>query len=499
MNELEKHEEILKVKLESYEFQFDEANWKKAEQAIEQSRKRKILPFIYMSVMGLLLIGGLYVYYTTKYNAKYAFIANEFKQPFIKETISRNYKEINGDDVSQKTSMKNSEDNDITENSESKVDAVDVNEDKICNNTIAKEKQNVNDNVVLNKKEEANSKKTVSNYSVSKEPKKSSKGNTRGVSEETETNIASDKIVNRETMPTITKTEEKTSAIQNLKQKQVIDNVYSSKGDSSSQISVNLKNEDAVSDLSGNKQPNDSVVEAVETTKKEQLTSDSIKVKDKPSQSNEEDYIKNVASIDIGTDYLFGWKTNDKTEANGINPFVGIAYSHYFNEKIGVQFGLQYNTVSHLSQSTYSVNTSDYDFGLNQNRIDIKYTTLQYVAVPLLFKYSYKEHNQFNIGIHYGYLIEANANMESYQTSSLDLNAKTNLKSEKVNGYTKAFNSNDLRLLVFYRRKLYKDFHAGFGFFYGLSDVKKNEAFNLNNKEKNIGFRIHLSYDFLKN
>jgi hypothetical protein len=89
---------------------------------------------------------------------------------------------------------------------------------------------------------------------------------------------------------------------------------------------------------------------------------------------------------------------------------------------------------------------------------------------------------------------------ENYQTKNLEpMSQQNQLSTKKGSGYLKGFNSYDVQVSAFYRRKLVKGFSINAEFGFGLMDVKDNAHFKNTNFERNTGGKLTLCYDLFKN
>lgn len=205
---------------------------------------------------------------------------------------------------------------------------------------------------------------------------------------------------------------------------------------------------------------------------------------------------KNVFWVEAGGDYLLGWKSNGTRDANGFNLIGGLNFTHLFTNKIGISVGAQYNSISNINTAVYTAQRTSYDFGVVRDVTTVSTQKLHYITAPVKFHFAINNNNSIGAGVNVAYLINSKSTVETYTQR---LNTKSNTKVETSPGYYNGFASPDVQLSLFYKRRLYKNFGVNTEFIYGLSDVK-NDAFfgSAEAKQKNIGFKLTLTYDLFK-
>jgi hypothetical protein len=200
--------------------------------------------------------------------------------------------------------------------------------------------------------------------------------------------------------------------------------------------------------------------------------------------------------IEAGTNYLLGWKTNNKTEANGFNPLIGLQYYHNLSKKTELSFGLHYTSINHLSSTSHTSSTSQIKFGEESDVTVISALNMHYMLLPLKLSYGLSKHDYVFIGYTMAYLLDVESKVEKYSTR---LNYSSDPVVSKSMGYTKGFNPFDGQLTVCYRRRLYKEWWYIKGeFYYGLRDIKNNVVYATNEFERAYGFRFSLDINLWK-
>lgn len=199
--------------------------------------------------------------------------------------------------------------------------------------------------------------------------------------------------------------------------------------------------------------------------------------------------------LEAGSNYLLGWKTNNRTEGNGLNPLIGLQYQHDVSTKIGLSIGLQYSIISHLGLTSHSSSTTRLKFGEESDVTVISVLNMHYLMMPLKLSYGFSRNDFVCIGYTMGYLLDAESKVEKYSTK---LNYSSTPVVSKAMGYTSGFNSFDGQVSVCYRRRLHKEWYISGELFYGLYDIKNNNAYASDEFERVQGFRLSLFINLWK-
>lgn len=199
--------------------------------------------------------------------------------------------------------------------------------------------------------------------------------------------------------------------------------------------------------------------------------------------------------LEAGSNYLLGWKTNNKTEANGFNPMVGIQYYHEASRKIGLSIGLHYSTINNLGSTSHTSTTTRLKFGEETDVTVISALKMHYLLMPLKLSYKLSRKDFVCIGYTIGYLLNVESKVEEYSTKQ---DRSTTPVVSRSMGYTSGFNPYDGQITLSYRRRLYKEFYVNGEFFYGLRDLKDNAIYASNEFERTCGFRLSLSINLWK-
>lgn len=505
-NEEEKFDDLLQNKLSERDFFFDELNWQKESELIAQSenrrkRRRFILIFFSGLIAGVALTISLIPFLNTRENNKIAGAFNTQGSTTPNGNVS-NVRQTNADTKSENTGS-----------------LTPLNR---CANK-ANENPHPAGNTLKNENEQG-AKGSVTNYVASIHNKKitPNKTNTTGSQNKPNNHLAAASSQSNNTSIAYTKAEQSKKHKQNkstihsssppLASEQPVktnpnpDNAASEKAVTSESNTAITKqttsgNGIANSDTNTNK-PNvkpdtNALIAKNKTLAKKAPDSNTAKASNPdtvpipiPKPSSTYTYF----GFDIGGGYSFGWKGKSGTEANGLSPIVGVHLMHFFNKKVGLSIGIQYNSVTHL-KTGYSNSVITYDFGYNNNITTVTPKTLHYVAVPLAFTYNPDDKNALCAGGSVLYLINTSSTVST--TAQNELNPPASHTKTSF-GYTDGFNKMDVQASVAYRRKIYKGIFIKLEGYYGFMDIETNSFFSDNSLQRNSGFKLILSYDFGK-
>lgn len=194
-----------------------------------------------------------------------------------------------------------------------------------------------------------------------------------------------------------------------------------------------------------------------------------------------------------GLSYSFGYKNPGLRDGNGFNPVAGLFISNALTNKISVGLGAQYNQVSQMEYSTKVSKVTSYHYTEESDVTEITPQKLYYMVFPIKISYELNKNNCIGLGYNLGYLINASSKVETYHTG---IKNTTDYKATRSLGYTQGLNTLDKQLTVFYCRRLAQKLWFNGELYYGLSDVKDNNFFKSDVKEKNSGIKLTLMYNF---
>ncbi|MES2679683.1 MAG: hypothetical protein V4635_07355 [Bacteroidota bacterium] len=204
---------------------------------------------------------------------------------------------------------------------------------------------------------------------------------------------------------------------------------------------------------------------------------------------------KNLVFFEAGADYLLGWKNNDKTEARGFNPVIGIGYQNAFTDKLALSAGVRYQSLSNFSGTSHTSAVTALKFGEESDVTVISPLRAHYLAVPLKLNYLINSKNSIGFGYTIAYLLDVESKVETY-IKSKDYHGDHTVS--KSMGYKTGFNSIDGQIAFCYRRQLYRRLHLNCELFYGLNDIKKDKVYNSPVFERSRGLKMTLTYNLIK-
>lgn len=202
---------------------------------------------------------------------------------------------------------------------------------------------------------------------------------------------------------------------------------------------------------------------------------------------------KNNISIEAGAGFAAGWNYHDTTEARGLNPILGIGFTHIVNSTWSFQIGIQGSTVGHLNASRHIIKHINNDFGYNSADSIIETKWLYYVSFPFRIHYNFNAKNSIGVGVVVSHLINGYGKITSYNQS----NDKgiTNQKEIWQTGYVKGFNEWNAVFMLSYRKKLSNKISASIIPYFGFMDIKNNSFFRREKFERDMGVKLLFSYD----
>lgn len=201
-------------------------------------------------------------------------------------------------------------------------------------------------------------------------------------------------------------------------------------------------------------------------------------------------------SMEMGANYLLGWKEDSKTEADGFNPLIGLQYFHELNKKIAFSLGVQYSSINHLSNTSHTSTTTRLKFGEEMDATVVSALHIHYLYAPLKINYRFNRNNSLALGYTLAYLLDAESRVETYSTR-LDY-VSTPVVSTSM-GYTSGFNPYDGQIAVSYRRRFYSQWYVDAEMYFGLFDIKDNAIYKSNKFERTSGFKLSLGINLWKN
>ena len=493
-------DEILRSKLSEDSFEFNEANWDKAEALVikaEKKRKRRLVGFIFF--IGLILGIGIMLPFI---GGEKENVLSENKKPTTeKKDVSAKTKkaEIEEKSITQQVNDASS-DNTTKQNKSVDVSPVDKNtyKEETATNSKKEEKnikgkplQAVVSNTVRSSSIPKEDKHAITNSSQNNDVKNILASNSENKkAKKADKQKDGNAVVNSSNTSATTKSNETLNkgVTKNNSQKQDLTNVNSN----GNQTVLETKDTNHASVTTNTNLVKDTVTVVKDSVVK--IISDSVKPATKDSMVNKFSLKNNqgfVYSIDAGANYTLGWTNNSTKEANGFNGIFGISVMHFFNANWSTLLGVQYNSLSHLSYSNYTSSNTQFGFGYNTASTTVTPKMLYYMAIPIKLQYWFNSKNSLSVGANVLYLINTSSTVDTYsQTDFTTSNHTTKTKS----GYMDGFSTWDIQPALAYRRYLLKHFFINAEMYYGLMDIKNNSFFGVNKAEHNSGFKLTLSY-----
>ncbi|MBL7918057.1 MAG: hypothetical protein JNM96_06645 [Bacteroidia bacterium] len=169
------------------------------------------------------------------------------------------------------------------------------------------------------------------------------------------------------------------------------------------------------------------------------------------------DYVKlkrHTLNIEAGAINSLGWKVNNKRNGNSLTPVFGINYIHNFTAKSSVLVGVQYNTLSNITESNVSFSITSYGFGKSSDITTYKITELQYLVLPVKYIHKVGKNSYVGAGLNLSYLLNTKNRIEVY--SSEDNNMQQ-IATFTDNGYGKGITQNyNAQIALSYTHKFTK-------------------------------------------
>ncbi len=505
--EQENFDDILKSKLSEGEFEFNEANWDKAEALIIQAdkkRKRRRIGVIFF--IGLILGVCLMIPFIgddkeslTKGNKK---VNTEKKDANIYNNTSTENKEVKKELIAQQESNKPSN---LNTRENKSADVLQTSENTLKEDAAANYQKE--EEYISNKSLQKNVSRHIPPSSVKKEANpmnaKSSKNNT--INDMLVSNPQPQKISKAEKQMGMGEAENSTTISPTTKGNELLSNKDVENTSLQNQLATMSKETKPLSETTDatlvSAVTNNNVIKDTVLAVKDSVTkakTDSVKpVAKETTLEVKKEGVKQatIFSIDAGANYVVGWKYNTAKEAAGFNAVLGASVMHYFTTKWSILVGLQYNSLAHLSYSNYSSIGTQYNFGYNQTKTTVTPKMIYYMAIPLKWQYHINENNGISLGVNILYLLNTSSTVDAYTQTDFTTSNHTTVTKR---GYMDGFSTWDIQPALAYRRRIYKGFSISGEAYYGLMDIKNNSFFGINKSEKNSGFKLVLSYSFIK-
>ena len=205
-------------------------------------------------------------------------------------------------------------------------------------------------------------------------------------------------------------------------------------------------------------------------------------------------YYTNYFGLQAGAAYLLGWQTNNITDAKGMNWYAGIQAGHYFNRYIGFGAGVEVFSIEHIQQPFYKNTMVQYSFGSSTSYTLVTSNQLYYVALPIKAHLRFNKAHVLSLGFTAGWLSQAKNTEATYLSSDFNSPAAP---AKQVYGVYQGANRLNMMLSADYQLKVTNKLTMTGGFNYGLSDLFKNNSF-ISAIEKPIGIRLGLQFNLFQ-
>lgn len=415
-------DDLMKDKLDGMEFPFNEANWEKASQMIDASRPAKkpygsLLIASSIVITGALIISSIYYFGGKLSNTSSTEVAQQIEQKTISVSNELNSNEVVTNSKQSNNSIENST---SSSNESSSINSSSENNSTAINNSNSVKTFETTNST--NTKIKTNSNTNSSNSGVVSAIAKNNSGS--------KTN--SEKTIGKTTASNALPV----GATEGARQK----------GQSNEAISSTDTNADQKT-VASNTEVKESLNDPETATEKKegaiaQTTATNTAAPDTSNGTNssftkKKDYVRtkhHSVFVEAGAINSFGWAVNNVRNGNNIAPFAGINYMYNFDSRSSVLVGLQYNTLSNLSESKVSFSVTSYEFGMKNDITTYKITNLHYATIPMKYMRKFNSNHAFGVGLNASYLLSIQNQIES--TKHIESNIdETTIKKDVGYGY----------------------------------------------------------------
>jgi len=494
MNEEEKFDELLNSKLSERDFPFDELNWDEAERLlVQQENRKRALRFAIIFSSGL--AAGIIIMLPFLLNIRGA----------SSNTIAT-HSAIQQNAIAQTTSSSLSNRNSIT------TDKAIHKEEKVALLPSPSTEAGVQSAFVKkNTRTKLQGNPSVTSNSIPKTITKSSLAplvvNRNVSSAAAESNLPS--TVNSATSQpgngTVTENNANSPATSDETEK---NNAQNNPVTNNALPENNIPASATISRSTGNNVSNTTALNnttAAKTNKPPAIAKNNIKDTSASSSTQDDipqfktgDLYPNILSVYAGGTYSLGWRNaapvKNIKEANGITPWGGFIFTHYFSGDLSASVGMGYSELTNL-KGTYTSNVVQYDFGTTASTTAVSPQTVYYLVFPLKLQYDIDNKNLLGIGCNYLLMLTTYSTLTTYEQTDF---SETPGTSEKQNGYTQGFSNSNWQIMISYTRMLTARLGISVEYYRDLDYIENNTITNLSQSAKNGGYRLVFSYQLLK-
>jgi hypothetical protein len=209
----------------------------------------------------------------------------------------------------------------------------------------------------------------------------------------------------------------------------------------------------------------------------------------------DEDYftkkkLTHYMNVEFGGTYLLGWNTANGADGKGLNWYGGVNYGYYLCPKTSISVGAQAYNITNIQQAFYKSSKKEYGFGSTSSYTAITTDNLYFISLPVKINYHVNSSNHFGIGLNTGYLLMAHSRIDKFQgTSEIGVTPVSTGNDKIYNGTANV----NLMGSVFYSTKINPRLAVNVEFIYGFTDIFADNS-NVSRAEKPMGVRLGINY-----
>lgn len=163
--------------------------------------------------------------------------------------------------------------------------------------------------------------------------------------------------------------------------------------------------------------------------------------------------------------------------------YAALNYTRFISSRIGFGGGIGFSMLKQNLNRSYVV--KEYGFGEKVSRTSIRTMELDYLEIPLKMYYNVGGRHYLHAGATFAYLLQSQDRL---------VNPSEGKQDTRTSGFTKAILPYDVQLSVGYAVSFGERFMLNASYYYGLSDVSKNNLFRSQATDRNEGYRLGVSY-----
>ena len=205
---------------------------------------------------------------------------------------------------------------------------------------------------------------------------------------------------------------------------------------------------------------------------------------------------KNAWGVVAGAGYWFPYQsTLGATDRKGVIGFTGgIYYQRALSKRIELGLSVVYSSRGALNYDKTIINT-EFGFGIESDKTTISPQTLHYITIPLYVRFNLSQRSHINIGAGYYQLLAVTSKITHTTENSFGVLESS---SEKQTGDHPGFRKNDVSAFIGYEFTLFDRMNTGLQFSYGFYDITNNSYNNVKGNDRNISLQLQLKYDLIR-